>query len=248
MGTAAQLVDVGHGQLGVTQAEVGLGPGEQYLSVAEERDVGVVVVLVVAHGAIRAVVGPLHDAQSIGETRDLFLGSQLPQSASHTSVEHGAVVSGGGQHVLSGNTQLAIQGYHVGLGSSTGQLRHFCLGSHRHLILGVAKEFGHQRAAGEHALPLGVAVQVRHTVGEHRGYDVSGVRIALRAKSVAADGEDGLLHGLRILVVVAHEELCVATEAVLLLLAQFVGMAVGDGITIVYGLLQVVHLSVGVHL
>ena len=65
--------------------------------------------------------------------------------------------------------------------------------------------------------------------------------------SILTDREDNLLHSLRILVVVSHEELLITGVSVLCLLRKVVYVSSKDLVTIVLCLLVVVHLSVGVY-
>lgn len=67
-----------------------------------------------------------------------------------------------------------------------------------------------------------------------------------RLQSVLADGEDNLLHGLGVLVVVGHEELLVTGVTVLLGPTEVVGVRIQNAVAVVLGLLVIVDLAVGV--
>ena len=125
---------------------------------------------------------------------------------------------------------------------------HGCLIFLGHGDVVFGEELLHQIRTSVVTAPAVRRASVRHTGDAGRGNQVVGTRIATGVETVLADGENDFLHGLGVLVVVGHEELCVTAIAILFVAGQLI-LATGYQLGCIrLGLFEVVNLSVGITL
>ena len=183
--------------------------------------------------AIRTVVVPLHDRQTIGEGRDL-LCSAFFHTAAAATIEECTVVTSFGDNLLGGRAVLLVEGLDLSLCGSIWS----SLGRER-TVVERREELADEGGTGEVTRPAVGGTQVWHT-GFTEGVDeIHTAGVGHGVKTILTNREDNLLHSIMVDIVVGHEELLVTAIAVLLRVGEriFAHELVSVAFSLLHGLL-----------